>query len=848
MIALRRRALAVIVLVWVPITSPTFASAIIETSRPFDQRPNVRLLSIDDVLAMRTFGSVALSPDGRWVVHERRRPYDQAPRFDRGHRSGWGLSDLLITEIAGTQASDLLVSPEERTGMLLGAWSPDSKRLLVYRLKDDRLEAGIVRANERSVVWTGLTPDLPITGLGSAWLDSRRLVMTIRPSGDLPWMLRFDSTGKDEMVRRWQRTVDGREASRSRVETRDHLLTTDASPSPLQLVVLDVVTGDVGILAEGVIRDIQPSPRGDRIAVLTSAERAPSDPSGVIVQSAVQTRSRISIVEVTDGAAIRPAEPIDVAPNLLAWSPDGDAVMVWARSDAQSWQQARMRTIGMTGEITVVDTGDLRPLAPGRNVDELQVVQADWLGTTPVIRARHPSSDRLDWWLIGRGAPKNLTRTFTSPPSRLAAIDDERLLAFADGRLWSVDPTGTAVPVAGADDPLSNGQAHTMMEASRLRTNVTPRRSWTVARSDRAAQIIDADGTVSVQLASGACPGFVLGRSAVETGIATVCLDNGIETLRLGSPKSERILETVNADFAEIVMPRPSAIVHTDHRGRETTSWLFMPPGRVPAEVKGLLIHVYPDVVHDGRYVEATTLAMGPRIELLAGAGYAVLSVAIPSEAESPRSEMIDDFARSTDLAVDAALGAIPGLPEDRMAVIGHSFGGYTSLAIASRSKRYRTHISWAGLTDMSGRWGEFGAHNRIWPEDAFTLDQAIGSTEVGQSGMGGPPWANVAGYAAASPYMLADQIEAPVLLIAADRDYVSLTEAERMLSAMHRQGRWARLVTYWGETHTNASPANIRDVYEEIFAWLDRVMGLEFIVPRSGAAPMPEPSPRSRR
>lgn len=141
---------------------------------------------------------------------------------------------------------------------------------------------------------------------------------------------------------------------------------------------------------------------------------------------------------------------------------------------------------------------------------------------------------------------------------------------------------------------------------------------------------------------------------------------------------------------------------------------------------------------------------------------------------------------------------------------------------------------------------GELRPHDQVWPEYAATLDWSSGAVENGQASLGGPPWSDVEGYAAASPYLQADRITAPLLLITADRDYVPMANAQRMMVAMHRQGKWARLATYW-ETHSHASPANIRDVYREIFDWLDRTLGEEGVTPRTGDAPMPEPSPRSR-
>jgi dipeptidyl aminopeptidase/acylaminoacyl peptidase len=807
----------------------------------------VRALSLDDVLSMETFGAAALSPDGDWLVFERRRPYDTAPRFDRAHRSGWTVSDLMITSTRGTAAPEILAPREPDTGVLFGSWAPDGRHLLIYRLRDDRLEAGIVSLADRSVEWTGLTPDLPITGAGSAWLDNTHLAMTVHPDGVLPWMLRFDGTGREEMDRRWQATSDGRKPSRSRIETRDHLVTTDAAPHPLELTVLDVETGDRRTLARGGIRDIAPSPSGGRVAILTSEERAPADPSGATIQSAVQSRSRLTFVDVSTGATTGPPASIDVAPNLLRWSADGAGILVWSRNDGQSWGEAGLNGITVSGEVRAFNTEDLLPVRAGAHIDELQIVQADWFGNGAILRARRPDEARFDWWKVGAGSPEVLTSSFRSPPARLSASSNGRALAFADGRLWSI--SGSAVPRAltPAGRTMWDGQSHTLMEAPRQRANETPRQSWTVAASEEETQVIGSDGAPRLKARRPACDGTLQGRAASLTSVVTVCLAQGVETLRLATASTVRIVDVVNPGFADIAVPKAIPVDHLDRLGRRTTSYLFMPPGLRPDQVKGLLVLVYPGVVENGRYVEATSLAvLGPRAQLLTSGGYAVLSASLPSEAESERSAMMDDFTTGTDLAVDAVLKAAPGLPPERIAIIGHSFGGYTALSIATRSRRYRSYISWAGPTDPASRWGEFTPHNRVWPEDFTTLDSGPGTVEVGQAKMEAPPWADVEGYAAASPYMLADRIQSPVLLITADRDYVPSTQAEKLLTALNRQGKWARLVTYFGEGHTNASPANIRDVYAEIFDWLDRTLGPEALTPGRGAAPMPEPSLRS--
>lgn len=815
--------------------------------QPETQNPPRRTVTLDDALAMETFGSTAVSPDGRWVVYEHRGPYDSSPRFDRAHRSAWVVTRLMIAPVDGSQAPDTLIPTVPGTGLLFGSWAPDGRQLLVYRLEGERLEAGIVNLADRSVRWTGHVPDLPLTGVGHAWLDARRLALTIRPDGSLPWMLRFDGPATAKVTERWARAVDGVLPSRTRFETRGGRVTTDAVPHRLQVVVLDTESEAARPVAEGLITDIEASPTGDWLAVTASGDPAPTDPSGVVIQSSVQRRTRLTLVESATGRTVAAPENLDLAPNLLRWSPAGDAVLVWARDDGQSWADARLRALDLQGGLRTFDTADLLPLGEGLNIDIHQAVQAEWLGEGAILRARRPGTERRDWWQVGAGEPRNMTADLAVPPSRIAAVTADGIRAFADGRLWSLTAQGAPRPLTSGRADLTDGQAYTLMVTARARVNSPSRRDWTVARSPGGTVIVGEDGRYGATASSAGCGGTVLGRSASEDAVVTACLDQGVETLTLGTTGGERRLDRVNAGFADLDIPQARAIPHRDHLGRETTSYLFMPPGVEPDKVKGLLVLVYPSVVDDGRYVEATSLAiLGPRSQMLAAGGYAVLSAAVSPETDSQRSTMIVDFARDTDLAVDATLAALPGLPEDRMALIGHSFGGYTSLSIATVSDRFRSYIAWAAPTDLASKWGELGFHLRMWPEDYPSLDVSIGRIEVGQAGMGGPPWADIEGYAAASPFMLADQIEAPLLLITADLDYVTQTQSERMLSAMHRQGKWARMVTYWGEGHSNSSPANVRDVYREIFDWLERTMGPEGVTPRTGDAPMPEPNPRS--
>ena len=87
---------------------------------------------------------------------------------------------------------------------------------------------------------------------------------------------------------------------------------------------------------------------------------------------------------------------------------------------------------------------------------------------------------------------------------------------------------------------------------------------------------------------------------------------------------------------------------------------------------------------------------------------------------------------------------------------------------------------------------------------------------------MGVPPWKDPERYMRNSPLFSADQIETPLLLIHGDDDFVDVTQPQELFNALQRQGKDSVFLRYWGEDHTFGSPANIRDMWQRIFAWFD--------------------------
>jgi len=137
----------------------------------------------------------------------------------------------------------------------------------------------------------------------------------------------------------------------------------------------------------------------------------------------------------------------------------------------------------------------------------------------------------------------------------------------------------------------------------------------------------------------------------------------------------------------------------------------------------------------------------------------------------------------------------------ERVAIGGHSYGAYTAASLLAHSRLFRAGIA------------ESGAYNR-------TL------TPFGFQGERRQLWDARDAYVALSPFLYADRIEAPLLLIHGEVDENPGThplQSERLFHALQGLGKTARLVMLPAEGHRYAARETVLDVLAEWLAWLER-------------------------
>jgi dipeptidyl aminopeptidase/acylaminoacyl peptidase len=259
--------------------------------------------------------------------------------------------------------------------------------------------------------------------------------------------------------------------------------------------------------------------------------------------------------------------------------------------------------------------------------------------------------------------------------------------------------------------------------------------------------------------------------------------------------------------------------------GVTLSGMLFLPPGHDPAADSRLplVIWAYPfdygtadtaGQVRAGGFEFTRLTALGPAVFALRG--YAVLADATMPVIGDPETmndsylEQVTGSARAHIRALDEAGIIDPA----RVAVGGHSYGGFMTANLLAHTKEFAAGIARSGAYNRTLTPFGFQTERRSYWEAAEVYDQV-------------------------SPFRYADRITAPLLLIHGEQDANPGTypiQSERLYQAIQGNGGTARLVMLPHESHAYLARESVMQVLAEEFAWLERWLG-----PGRGGAASPE-------
>ena len=197
------------------------------------------------------------------------------------------------------------------------------------------------------------------------------------------------------------------------------------------------------------------------------------------------------------------------------------------------------------------------------------------------------------------------------------------------------------------------------------------------------------------------------------------------------------------------------------------------------------------------------TTITGPSELFLALQGYVVLdNVAMPVIG-TPK-QVNDTYVQQIVMDAKAAIekAAAMGVTDpNRVGVGGHSYGGFMTANLLAHADLFRAGIA------------RSGAYNRTLTPFGFQSEERT-------------LWEAPETYLNMSPFMYADKLKTPLLLIHGEADDNSGTfpiQSERMYQAVRGNGGTVRLVMLPDEAHGYAARETIEHVLYEMVSWMER-------------------------
>jgi dipeptidyl aminopeptidase/acylaminoacyl peptidase len=281
------------------------------------------------------------------------------------------------------------------------------------------------------------------------------------------------------------------------------------------------------------------------------------------------------------------------------------------------------------------------------------------------------------------------------------------------------------------------------------------------------------------------------------------------------------IFPDLNPQLASIEAPKSTNFEYKGASGETLHATLLLPNGYVQGKRYPTVVWVYAGDIYSGNEKPPTRADNGfLNPMLLTGRGYAVLKPSMPLTSAGIPGDPMLHLNDGVDPAVDQAI-ALGVVDRDRLALMGHSYGGYSVFGLLTQTNRYHAGIGMMGISDLMAWYTEFDPTSRYTDPD-YAASAGPWWTEWEAGRMGVPLWVDPERYLRNSPVLAADKIRTPLLIFSGDLDSISSRQSEAMFTILHRQGKRAEYVRYLGEQHSLGSPANILDMWQRVFTWLD--------------------------
>ncbi len=533
-----------------------------------------------------------------------------------------------------------------------------------------------------------------------------------------------------------------------------------------------------------------------------------------------------ALIVVRDG---KPTVALDFA-GLLAqprWSPDGKTLAVLATDRPRKLTGATQAGAALVGEIGR-DTDEQRvavlPAAGGPltflSPADTFVYEYDWAPDGKGFAVSEAKGDGDNNWWIARLAYVGTDKSFREIAAPNVQIKyprvspDGKTVAFIGGLMSDFGPTGGdlwTVPLSGGT-PVNRTPAFKGSFSSLM---------WRKPALFATALVGDHNTLMTVDAATGATKTLLSGPVTFTAGDGRISISRDGKLIAgqaedfttpphigAGPPEAPHQITHDN----DAAGPRVSArSVSWKNGGQDIQGWLLGPTKTDPGKTYPMIVEV-----HGG-----PSSAMQPTYSWK-GTGQDIVDhgyfLFLPNprgsfgQGEAFTAANVKDFGGgdlSDILAGVDAVEKVAPVDDRRLAVYGHSYGGYMTMWTVTHSQRFKAAVAGAGIADWVSYYGENGINQWMVP--------FFGTTA----------YADPSAYDRFSPIRYIKAAKTPTFIYVGERDVECPPDQSLQFHAgLDAVGVTNTLVIYPGEGHGIRAPEHRADLTKRILGWFDQYLG----------------------
>jgi acetyl esterase/lipase len=398
--------------------------------------------------------------------------------------------------------------------------------------------------------------------------------------------------------------------------------------------------------------------------------------------------------------------------------------------------------------------------------------------------------DRFDVWEI---------RPDGSHPCRLTRGQEEEV----EHRV--IRPDGPqARPAAAGDPPEAIDRAKPMYLAVHGEWSKKQGVAVIAGGGDRVERPVWLDRSVSR---------LVKAKSADTLAYVVQGFDDSPDIFVAGAPlKDGRPVTETNLFQKDHAWGRAELVEYTNSRGERLQGALYYPAGHEPGKTYPMVVYIYEKLSRNLHAYSAPSERSAYSPSVFTSRGYFFFSPDITFRPRDPGVSILDAVESGVRRVLDSRK-----VDRKRVGVMGHSWGGYGTAYLATRSDLFAAAVAGAPLTDLVSMYGSV-YWNSGQPETSHY--------ETGQERMEVPFWDDPESYRRNSPVTWIPRMKVPLLVAFGDKDgSVDWHQGIEMYNLARRANKAVVLLVYPGENHSLAKKSNQVDYHRRILEWFDHYL-----------------------